>query len=70
MPSTPMAVASFDDWWRIVPSLAGPVAGLLASLPDEMTSAIRDNAQAALQPFATASGYAIPGLSLIGAGSP
>jgi len=68
--AVPMHVASFDDWWRIVPSLAGPVAALLASLPDDMTSAIRGNAEAALQPFATQSGYTIPGLSLIGAGSP
>jgi SAM-dependent methyltransferase len=68
--AAPMHVPSFDDWWRIVPSLAGPVAGLLSSLPDDMTSVIRGNAEATLSPFATEAGYEIPGLSLIGAGSP
>jgi SAM-dependent methyltransferase len=68
--AVPLRIASLDDWWRIVPSLAGPVAGLLASLPDEITSTIRDNAQAALASFASGSGYDIPGQSLIGAGSP
>ncbi|OBF26901.1 methyltransferase type 11 [Mycobacterium sp. ACS1612] len=68
--AVPMRVGSFDDWWRIVPSLAGPVAALLASLPDDITSTIRDNAEADLRPFATQTGYRIPGLSLVGVGSP
>ena len=68
--AVPMHVASFEDWWRMVPSLAGPVAGLLASLPDDMTSVIRGSAETTLRPFATQAGYEIPGLSLIGAGSP
>ena len=68
--AVPMQVASFDDWWRMVPSLAGPVAALLASLPDDITSAIRGNAEATLRPFATQGNYTIPGLSLIGVGSP
>jgi SAM-dependent methyltransferase len=68
--AAPMQPGSFDEWWRIVPSLAGPVAALLASLPDDMTSTIRDDAQAVLRPFATQTGYHIPGVSLIGVGSP
>jgi len=68
--AVPMEVGSFDEWWAIVPSLAGPVAALLASLPDDVTSAIRGDAEAALQPFATQSGYQIPGVSIIGVGSP
>jgi SAM-dependent methyltransferase len=68
--AVPMCVASFDAWWRMVPSLAGPVAGLLASLPDDMTSTIRNSAETTLSPFATEAGFEIPGLSLIGVGSP
>ncbi len=68
--SSPMRVSSFDDWWRIVPSLAGPVAALLSSLPDDMTAAIRSTAESALSGFATDGGYTIPGASLIGVGSP
>ena len=66
--AVPMQVGSFDEWWGIVPSLAGPVAALLASLPDDVTSAIRSNAESALSAFATEGGYAIPGLSLVGVG--
>jgi SAM-dependent methyltransferase len=66
----PMRVESFDDWWRIVPSLAGPVAALLASLPDDMTSAIRSTAQSTLSPFLNDGGHLIPGVSVVGAGSP
>lgn len=68
--AAPMQVASLDDWWRMVPSLAGPVAGLLASLPDDITSTIRGAAEATLQPFTAQTGYQISGLSFIGAGSP
>jgi hypothetical protein len=64
----PMRVGSFDEWWSIVPSLAGPVAALLSSLPDDITSAIRTDAESALADFATETGYTIPGLSLIGVG--
>jgi hypothetical protein len=61
--------ASFDKvLCREALMLAGPVAGLLASLPDDMTSTIRTNAEATLRPFATESGYVIPGRSLVGVG--
>lgn len=38
---TPMQVQTFDEWWNVVPSLAGPIAPVLASLPTELTTAIR-----------------------------
>jgi SAM-dependent methyltransferase len=66
--AAPMTVGSFDEWWTIVPSLAGPVAALLASLPDDATASIRGNAETALQPYAGADGYTIPGMSLIAVG--
>ncbi len=56
------------QWWTVVPALAGPVAALLGSLPDDVTSTIRANAESALQGFADASGYTIPGVSLVGVG--
>ncbi len=64
----PMHAASFDEWWSLVPSLAGPLEQLLASLPAESASAIRSNAESALAAFATASGYDLPGVSLVGVG--
>ena len=63
-----MQVGSFDEWWSIVPSLAGPGAALLSSLPDDITSAIRRGAQSALAYFATETGYTIPGLSVVAVG--
>ncbi|OBK74148.1 class I SAM-dependent methyltransferase [Mycobacterium sp. 1274761.0] len=64
----PLHAESFDDWWTVVPSLAGPLAALLNSLPDEATATIRADAQQALTRYADGSGYTIPGASLIGVG--
>lgn len=66
--ATPLHVASIDEWWTIVPSLAGPVAAIVDSLPDDVTSAMRADAESALRDFAGPSGYTIPGLSLVGVG--
>lgn len=66
--AVPMQVGSFGQWWSIVPSLAGPVAALLSSLPDDITSAIRGGAQSVLADFATETGYTIPGLSVVAVG--
>jgi SAM-dependent methyltransferase len=66
--ATPLRVASIDEWWTVVPSLAGPVAAIINSLPDDVTSAMRVNAEAALADYRDASGYTIPGLSLVGVG--
>lgn len=65
---TPLHVASFEQWWSLVPSLAGPLASLLASLPAEMTSAIRTRAEADLATFAGPDGYDLPGMSVVGSG--
>jgi SAM-dependent methyltransferase len=66
--ATPLHVASIDEWWTVVPSLAGPVATIVNSLPADVTSAMRTDAESALRNYAGASGYAIPGLSLVGVG--
>jgi hypothetical protein len=63
--AVPMHVGSFDEWWSIVPSLAGPIAALLSSLPDDITSAIRSDAESALADFVTETGY-IPDAVLSG----
>jgi SAM-dependent methyltransferase len=66
--ATPMKVSSLDEWWSLVPSLAGPLAQVLRSLPTEVTAAIRARVDAAMTDFATADGYELPGLSLLGVG--
>lgn len=71
--AVPFVCGSFDEWWTVVPSLAGPIARVLAALPAEVVDAVRTQAREALVPFATTPGYTIPGLSLVAAarrGSP
>jgi len=65
---TPMHTASVEEWWTLVPSLAGPVAQLLASLPAEVTAAIRAQVDTAIADFASPNGYELPGVSLLGSG--
>jgi SAM-dependent methyltransferase len=66
--ATPLYAASIDEWWTVVPSLAGPVAAIINSLPDDVTSAMRADAESALRAFEADGGYTIPGLSLVGVG--
>lgn len=63
-----MHAASVDEWWSVIPSLAGPLAQLLASLPAEVRAAIRADAEVALAGFATPDGYELPGVSVVGVG--
>jgi ubiquinone/menaquinone biosynthesis C-methylase UbiE len=65
---TPVQSDSFERWWTVVPSLAGPVGPLLASLPDEAVQAIRDDARAALDGYLRPDGYLLPGVSLVAVG--
>jgi hypothetical protein len=52
----------------VVPSLAGAVSSLLASLPAEANAAIRAHVDAALAEFAAPDGYELPGVSVLGVG--
>ena len=65
---TPLHVPSFDEWWTMVPSLAGPLASLLENLPAETTAAIRTRADADLARFAGTEGYHLPGMSVVASG--
>jgi SAM-dependent methyltransferase len=65
---TPMKASSVDEWWSVVPPLAGPLAQVLGSLPADVRAAIRNRADVAMAQFATADGYELPGLSVVGVG--
>ena len=65
---TPMKASSVDEWWSVVPSLAGPLARVLGSLPAEVSAAIRARVDAAMADFATPDGYELPGVSILGVG--
>jgi SAM-dependent methyltransferase len=66
--ATPSPTATFEEWWDLIPGLAGPIATILASLSEDVRVAIRTTAATALEPYATPDGYHLPGLSLLGTG--
>jgi SAM-dependent methyltransferase len=65
---TPMHASSVEQWWSVVPPLAGPLALVLGSLPAEVSAAIRAHVDAAMADFATPDGYELPGVSILGVG--
>ena len=67
--SVPLRTASFDEWWERTTALAGPLAAILAAMPEEAVQALRESARAAVRPYETASGgLDFPGETLIAAG--
>jgi SAM-dependent methyltransferase len=66
--SVPMPAASFEEWWSLVPALAGPLGNVLAALPEDAREAIRSKAEASLRAYETPAGLEIPGVSLLASG--
>jgi SAM-dependent methyltransferase len=62
---TPLHAGSFDEWWTRTSSLAGPLAQILATLPDDATQALRTRVEEAVAPYTTPTGLALPGLTLV-----
>jgi SAM-dependent methyltransferase len=56
---------SFDEWWCRTTALAGPVAGLLASLDATAAAELRERAQKAAGRYQTADGFVFPGVTLL-----
>ncbi len=65
---TPLRAGSFEEWWARTSALAGPLAKILAGLPDEARSALRARLEARVAPYVTAGGIEIPGVTLIASG--
>jgi hypothetical protein len=55
-----MAGETFDEYWEIQTSLAGPVARLLETLSAQQIDAVRASAAAGAEPYRTPSGYRLP----------
>ena len=64
--SVPLLCSSFEQWWSLVPSLAGPISGLLDAMASEDRERVRTLAATRLEPFVSGDGYVVPGLSLVG----
>ena len=61
--SVPLRAPSFDGWWRMTTSLAGPLALIIANLDAETTEKLRTRAREAVAPFEIADGRVeIPGV--------
>jgi enediyne biosynthesis protein CalE5 len=61
----PMRVDSFEEWWSRTTALAGPIAKMLARLPDDATQALQARAREAVRPYESAGGLEFPGVSLV-----
>jgi SAM-dependent methyltransferase len=66
--SVPMRAASFEEWWTRTCALAGPLANILASLPEDGADALRARARQAVSPYETTGGLEFPGVTLIASG--
>jgi ubiquinone/menaquinone biosynthesis C-methylase UbiE len=62
---TPLRARSFDEWWSRTSALAGPLAKVLAALPEGALQALRTRLQEAVAPYETPAGIEIPGVALI-----
>lgn len=66
---TPLPSPSFDAWWARTRQVAGPLATILADLPDETTTAIADRLRTAVEPYTRTDGsLELPGEALLAAG--
>lgn len=61
----PLRAASFDEWWARTTALAGPLARMLAGLPEDAAQAVRTRARAAARSYETPAGLEFPGLTLV-----
>ncbi len=64
--AVPLRAPSFDGWWRMTTSLAGPLALIIAGLDGEAAEKLRTRAREAVAPFESADGTLdIPGVALV-----
>lgn len=62
---SPLVVPSFDAWWSRTSALAGPLAMLLANLPDAATTSLLERLRASVEPYTTDDGLHLPGVALL-----
>ena len=62
---TPYHATSFEEWWARTSALAGPLAQMLAALPEPAARELRGRAHDAISVYETSAGLDIPGVSLI-----
>jgi SAM-dependent methyltransferase len=63
-----LRAASFDEWWTRTAALAGPLAQIVAALPEEAAQALRRRLHEAVGPYTTRAGLEFPGVTLLASG--
>jgi SAM-dependent methyltransferase len=63
-----MREASVDAWWERRAALAGPLASVLATLPEDAVRALRARASAAVREYVSDGGVELPALVLVAGG--
>jgi SAM-dependent methyltransferase len=64
----PLRADSFEEWWTRTSALAGPLAKMLASLPEDVAQALRVRVREATGPYETPTGLEFPGVTLLASG--
>jgi SAM-dependent methyltransferase len=64
----PLRAVSFVAWWERTSAMAGPLAGLLATLPEDAAQTLRARLRDAVAPYRTPAGLVFPGVALIAGG--
>jgi SAM-dependent methyltransferase len=63
--AVPLRARSFEEWWTRTTALAGPLATMLAALPEDARRALRARARAAIGDYETPDGLEFPGVTLV-----
>jgi SAM-dependent methyltransferase len=61
----PLHADSVEEWSSRVGALAGPLATLLAAMPDQAAALLRERFEQAAQPYVTDTGLEFPGVGLL-----
>jgi ubiquinone/menaquinone biosynthesis C-methylase UbiE len=61
----PLRAPSVEDWWARTTALAGPLARMLAQLPEPAAQALATRAREAAGAYATPAGLEFPGVTLL-----
>ena len=67
--AVPLRSVSFEEWWTRTSALAGPLAHILASLPEPATRSIADRLKESTAAYRTSAGFEFPGMTLIASAS-
>jgi len=63
--SVPLRAATFEEWWTRTSAMAGPLATILAALPEGELEGIRARLRTAVASYRTPSGLLLPGVTLL-----